>query len=162
MESRTVLWRRISIVNSMANRRVQRLFIDTWGWLSLRDRRERRYEEIKDLYLNLRGKGCLFYTTDYVLDETFTLLFRRLQSETATSSLEMIETAIEDDYLTLEHITPKRFEKTKILRMKLQDKPRISFTDLTSMVVMTELGITHILTEDEHFTQVSMGFQRVP
>lgn len=69
--------------------------------------------------------------------------------------LEVIETAIEDGYLILEHITPKRFEKAKILRMRLQ------FTDLTFMVVMTELGITHILTEDEHFTYVGMGFQRV-
>jgi predicted nucleic acid-binding protein len=44
--------------------------------------------------------------------------------------------------------------------MKFQDKPRISFTDLTSMVVMTEMGITSILTQDEHFTQVGMGFQK--
>jgi len=30
------------------------------------------------------------------------------------------------------------------------------------MVVMAEPGIADILTEDEHFTQVGMGFQRVP
>jgi predicted nucleic acid-binding protein len=30
------------------------------------------------------------------------------------------------------------------------------------MVVMTEMQITDILTEDDHFTQVGMGFQKKP
>jgi predicted nucleic acid-binding protein len=38
----------------------------------------------------------------------------------------------------------------------------ISFTDLTSMVVMKELGIMSILTDDDHFVHVGMGFQKVP
>ncbi len=53
-------------------------------------------------------------------------------------------------------IAEERFEKAKRLRLKFQDKPRISFTDLTSMVVMQERRLTRILTEDEHFTQVGM------
>lgn len=146
----------------MANRTSLKIFVDTWGWLALRDRREDRHEEIRDLYLDLRSRGYLFYTSDYILDETFTLLFRRLRFDKAKSSLEAIETAIEDDYLRLERITAERFEKAKSMRIRFQDKPRISFTDFTSMVVMAELGITDILTEDEHFTQVGMGFQRVP
>ena len=102
------------------------------------------------------------YTTDYVLDETFTLLFRRLRIEDAKKSVNAIEKGIERGYIRLERITAERFEMAKSLRMRFQDKLRISFTDFTSMVVMTELGIADILTEDEHFTQVGMGFQRVP
>jgi predicted nucleic acid-binding protein len=48
------------------------------------------------------------------------------------------------------------------LRRKYSDKPRISFTDFTSMVVMSELGITDVMTEDDHFLQVGMGFNKVP
>ena len=73
-----------------------------------------------------------------------------------------MDMAIEEGYLRLERITAERFEKAKSLRMRFQDKPRISFTDFTSMVIMAEPGITDILTEDEHFTQVSMSFQKVP
>ena len=101
------------------------------------------------------------YTTDYVLDETFTLLFRRLPFKDAADSLDIIELAIAEGYLRLERITGERFEKAKCLRMKFKDKPRISFTDLTSMVVMAERGITNILTEDDHFDQVGMGFKKV-
>ncbi len=74
----------------------------------------------------------------------------------------MIDLAIKKGYLRLERITAERFEKAKGLRMKFRDKPRISFTDLTTMVVMTELKIADILTEDDHFTQVGMGIQKMP
>ena len=97
-----------------------------------------------------------------MLDETFTLLFRRLPFEVAKHSLEIFEQAIEENYLSLEWITQERFNKAKELRLRFQDKPRISFTDLTSMVVMGEFGLSGILTEDDHFTHVGMGFRKVP
>jgi uncharacterized protein len=70
--------------------------------------------------------------------------------------------AIKGGYLKVEWITPERFEKAKDLRLKYQDKPKISFTDLTSMVLMKEHGIEAIITEDEHFEHVGMGFQLKP
>jgi predicted nucleic acid-binding protein len=48
------------------------------------------------------------------------------------------------------------------LRLQLRDKPRISFTDMTSMIVMREQGIRRVLTADTHFQQVSMGFETLP
>ncbi len=138
-----------------------KLFIDTWGWIVLNNRRELRHKELNEFYSSWRNRKGVSYTTDYVLDETFTLLFRRLPFKQAVDSLAIIELAINEGYLRLERITGERFEKAKGLRIKFQDKPRISFTDLTSMVVMAERGITNILTEDDHFDQVGMGFQKI-
>jgi len=115
-----------------------KLFIDTWGWIVLHNRREPRHEEIKVSYRSFRDQKGIIYTTDYVLDETFTLLFWSLPFAQAQKSLELIEQAIKEGYLQLEWITPERFERAKELRLKFQDKPRVSFTDLTSMVVMDE------------------------
>ncbi|HED04084.1 MAG TPA: PIN domain-containing protein [Candidatus Fraserbacteria bacterium] len=106
--------------------------------------------------------GGSVYTTDYVLDETFTLFFRRLPFAQAKESLKLLDAAIQQGYLLLEQIDLKRFEEAKRLRLKLRDKPKISFTDLTSTVVMKERELTQILTQDEHFIQVGMGFQTVP
>lgn len=139
-----------------------KLFIDTWAWLALRDKKESRHEEVKDFYSRFRGRKGIIYTSDYVLDETITLLFRRLPFDTAKESLTKIDNAIEEGYLQMEWVTPERFEEAKVLRLKYQDKPKISFTDFISMVVMKELGIEDILTEDEHFEHVGMGFQHKP
>jgi predicted nucleic acid-binding protein len=48
------------------------------------------------------------------------------------------------------------------LRKQLDDKPNVSFTDLTSMVIMQERHIVQVFTADAHFTQVGLGFSLVP
>ncbi|MGH9800068.1 MAG: type II toxin-antitoxin system VapC family toxin, partial [Blastocatellia bacterium] len=111
---------------------------------------------------DFQKRGGIAYTSDYVLDETITHFFNRLHFKAAEESVEMIQQAISARFLRLEWITETRFGQALELRHKLDDKPRISFTDLTSMVVMTELGITDVLTEDAHFIQVGLGFNRVP
>lgn len=139
-----------------------KLFIDTWGWLELRDNRSPRHQEVNRHYFDFQQRGGLAYTSDYVLDETITHFFNRLHFKTAVESVEIIQQAISAGFLHLEWITETRFKQALELRRKFDDKPRISFTDLTSMVVMTELGITDVLTEDAHFIQAGFGFNRVP
>jgi len=139
-----------------------KLFIDTWGWLTLRDRDESRHKDVKEFYRQFRDQNGIIYTSDYVLDETITLLFRRLPFKTAKGSLVKIDKAIKEGYLQVEWVNPERFEKAKGLRLKYKDKPKISFTDLTSMIVMKELGVKDIITGDEHFEHVGMGFQHKP
>lgn len=152
------LSRRRSTMNSTA----RSVFVDTWGWLTLRDRREAQHQEVARFYQRLRSSGAPIITTDYVLVETFTLLFKRLPGPQATTSLQMLMQATNAGYVRLERITTERFSETLVLRERFLDKPNISFTDLSSMVVMQELGITMILTGDAHFTHVGMGFQVVP
>ncbi len=139
-----------------------KLFIDTWGWVTIHNKRELRHGEINTFYRDFRAKGGIIYTTDYVLDETFTLLFHRLPFSLARKSVAFLDEAIRQGYLYLVWITPERFGQAKELRFRFQDRPKISFTDLTSMVVMKELGLISILTEDDHFMQVGMGFKKVP
>jgi predicted nucleic acid-binding protein len=69
------------------------IFIDTWGWLTLRDRREARHREVDHFYREVRRRRDSVYTSDYVLDETITLLFRRLSSVRAEESLQYLQQA---------------------------------------------------------------------
>lgn len=138
------------------------VFIDTWGWLALGHRRDARHQEIKACYQALQEKGTPLYSTDYVLDETITLLFRREVFEEAVHFMEGIFESVEEGHLTVERITSECFGAAWELRKRFHDKPKMSFTDLTSMSVMTKRKIKKVLTEDDHFLQVQMGFQRVP
>ena len=138
------------------------IFVDTWGWITLGHHRDPHHLEVKGFHQELRKVGGVFYTSDYILDEVATLLFRREVFGEAVRFMEGVFEGAQQGQLTIERITSDRFAAAWRLRKHLQDKPRISFTDLTSMVLMQELGLTEILTEDEHFLQVGMGFQKMP
>ena len=137
------------------------LFVDTWGWLTLRDKSERRHAEMWQAFESFQQPEHRIFTSDFVLDETFTLLFRRLPFVAARESMELLATSVEEGSLVSIPITGTRFKAAQALRIRYQDKPAISFTDLTSMAVMQEFNIQKILTEDNHFAQVGLGFELI-
>jgi predicted nucleic acid-binding protein len=138
------------------------LFVDTWGWMAVGHRRKPHHSEVRDLYQDLREAQIPITTSDYVLDELITLLFRREHFTESVRFVEGLFAAVEQSYLAVERVTPKDVSAAWELRKRFQDKPDISFTDLTSMVLMRDLGISQVLTGDEHFIQVGMGFSRLP
>jgi predicted nucleic acid-binding protein len=138
-----------------------RLFIDTWGWLALADAKDPAHQRAVHIRRSHAGQGSLV-TTDYILDETITRLFSRCPFSPAHIFCEGIFEARTLGMLTLEVVTPDRFERAWKLRMRYRDKPHISFTDLTSFVVMQELGIREVLTADSHFAKVHLGFRIAP
>ncbi len=135
-----------------------RLFVDTWGWVTLAYPREPAHAEALASYEQGKKSGGIF-TSDFVLDETFTLIFGRLPYSRAWRFCSAI---LESPLIRVEEITKTRFANAFELRRRFSDKPRISFTDLTSMAIMSELKISNILTGDSHFTHVGMGFKRIP
>jgi predicted nucleic acid-binding protein len=140
----------------------ERVLVDTWGWLALADDREPRHPDVRALIQGAWRQAHAVLTTDYILDETFTLVFRRLLFAKARRFVSTIETAERQGSLQVERISPERFALAKKLRLRFRDKPLISFTDLTSMVVMQELRMKRVLTADEHFRHVGLGFELQP
>lgn len=140
---------------------MDRLFVDTWGWLTLRDKSEQRHMDIVPVFESFQQSGHAIYTSDFVLDETYTLFFRRLPFPAARESMELLTASLVEGSLVSIPITPPRFSAAQQLRLRYHDKPGISFTDLTSMVVMQEFGIQKILTEDDHFAQVGLEFELI-
>ena len=138
-----------------------RLFVDTWGWLALADSRDSAHLPAVSERRKHIGPGLLV-TTDYVLDETFTRLFARCPFAVARQFSDAIMKSESAGLVSIERITPARFQAAYRMRMRYRDKPSISFTDFTSFGIMQELGIRDVLTADSHFTQVQLGFRRIP
>src|SRR5438552_14419496 len=108
------------------------LFIDTWGWTAMSHRREPRFSEIARYYQEIRSKQVPTYTSDYVLDEFISLIFARETYNYARQFMEAVLASVEGGQLNIERVSPSRFHAAWELRKRFQDKPRISFTDLTS------------------------------
>jgi hypothetical protein len=100
--------------------------------------------------------GRVLVTTDYVLDETLTLIRMRLSLAAAEAWWTQIEGSSRVRYEMIETL---RAEKARSLFFRHTDKS-YSFTDCTSFVVMKELRLKQALTTDRHFRQA--GFIVLP
>jgi uncharacterized protein len=134
------------------------IFLDSWALIALANSRDNGHEIAIRRYSAIVEERLSFVTSDYILDEVITKVFKDINYEGAMDFFQGLFELIEDGTIKLERINKKRFLSAWSLREKLYDKPRISFTDITSFVVMRETGIKHVFSNDEHFEKVGMGF----
>lgn len=139
-----------------------RLFVDTWAWLVLANDRDPAFAEVSRMRKEFAGRNGAWITTDYVLDEVITRLFSTVPFPKARRFTDGVFEASRQGLLDIEHVTQDRFIEAWRLRLRYHDKPRISFTDLTSFVVMRELRLRYAITADAHFEYAGLGFVRRP
>lgn len=138
------------------------IFVDTWGWLAFGHARDKYHAEVKDTFLKLSNDNIPIFTSDYVLDELITLIFRREDFDKSIKFINNILSASSLGHLKIEKVTSERFMSALELRKRYKDKLKISFTDFTTMVIMKEIGIRNILSMDKHFAQVGLEFRLIP
>ncbi len=125
------------------------VFVDTAGFLALWDAGDQHHATALRLQQELIRKNRRFLTTEYVADETITLLLVRHSHRAAMDFLDTIERS---EALRLEWIDPARFHAAANWFRKHGDK-QWSFTDCISFAVMRELRVRDAFTTDHHFQQ---------
>jgi len=139
----------------------RKVFFDTWGWLAIAHRDDRRHGEATAFYRDYLIAGGVPVTTDYILAETISLLRSRTTAKGTESFIEGILAAERNNRIVVERIGEERWSAAWRLSKKFADKPDVSFTDFTSFIVMKELRIIEALTADRHYELVGMGFKKL-
>ena len=132
------------------------LFVDTAGWMACADRSDPAHARARAERDAAMAAGGLLVTTDYVTDETLTLIRARLGLDAAEAWWQQVDGS---SRVRWEWIDQSRADKARAVFFRHRDKS-YSFTDCTSLVVMRELKLRQVLTTDDHFRQ--MGFHVVP
>ena len=135
---------------------MNRLLVDTAGWMALADAADPKHEaccSARDQWLE-SGGGLI--STDYIADETLTLIRVRLGLRAAAKWWDQVEQSAR---LRWEWIDLSRAEKARDWFFRWKDKD-FSFTDCTTFVVMRQLRLKRALTTDYHFVQA--GFVTLP
>jgi uncharacterized protein len=132
------------------------LFVDTAGWMACVDAGNPSHGPACEARDTALEAGALMVTTDYVMDETLTLIRIRLGLPAAKAWWEQVEGS---SRVRWEWVGMERAEKARKAFFRFRDKS-YSFTDCTSFVVMQELRLKEALTTDRHFRQ--MGFRVLP
>ena len=125
------------------------VFVDTAGFLALWDAGDEHHHRAVQLQEQFARRNRRFVTTEYVVDETVTLLLVRHSHAAAADFLETVERS---EALRLEWIDSTRFHSASVSFRKHSDK-EWSFTDCVSFVVMRELRIRDTFTTNRHFRQ---------
>ena len=123
------------------------IFIDTSGFYALLVRGDDQHDRARKLMRKAALKKRRFVTTDYVLDETATLLMARGCSTVIPA---LFHSVAASKACRMVWMDTERFEKTKSAFIK-NVEGRWSFTDCFSFIIMKEFRLQEALTKDAHF-----------
>jgi predicted nucleic acid-binding protein len=129
--------------------------MDTSGFLALWDAGDSLHGTALAPQRELVARGRRFLTTDYVADETATLLLLRHSHKAAADFLKSVE---HSTALRIEWVGSEGFFAGASLFERHADK-QWSFTDCVSFSLMREMLVREAFTADHHFDQA--GFVAV-
>lgn len=125
------------------------IFVDTSGFFALLVKGDDRFEQAQRVLREARRRRGGFVTTDYLLDETATLLKARGFAHLLTSFFETLD---ESRACRIEWMDAESFQDVRTFFLKHADQDW-SFTDCVSFRVMSRLRLRDALTKDAHFQQ---------
>ncbi len=128
-------------------------FIDSSGFYALLCEDDTAHKPAVAWLNDLRDRSGSAVTTDYILDETATLLKARGGGQLLPEFFKLVSSS---SAVRIEWMHPARFTMSKELFLRHADHG-YSFTDCVSFTVMRELRLTDALTTDKHF--VEAGFK---
>jgi uncharacterized protein len=123
------------------------VFIDTSGFYALLAGDDDRHAQAAAYLRNAAAKRIRFVTTDYILDETATLLKARGRASLLESFFERI---FGSSSCRVAWTDADRFHQARQFFLKHKEQ-HWSFTDCLSFCVMKECGSREALTKDDHF-----------
>jgi predicted nucleic acid-binding protein len=129
------------------------IFLDTSGWFAILARDDDQHAAAAKIIAMARKRRRGFVTTDYVLDETATLLKARRKPHLLATLFDRVEHSA---VCRIEWTDSERFFEARAHFLKHADQAW-SFTDCLSFTVMARCQLRDALTKDAHFRHA--GFQ---
>jgi len=125
------------------------VFVDTSGFYALLVRRDDQHEKASRLLRDSAARSRRFLTTDYVLDETATLLKARRHGHLLRA---FFDSVLSSSACRIEWTDTQQFRESSAYFLSQRDLPW-SFTDCLSFVVMRRRRLREALTKDAHFAE---------
>jgi uncharacterized protein len=133
------------------------IFVDTSAWYAAEVEDDVNHQKARDFLVQIaQGKHGVAITSDYVLDETMTLLRTRRGLLDAITFIDKIR---KSKSVRIFWLNESLFDKALDVFRK-RNESVFSFTDCTSFALMKDLSITEAFTFDGHFQQA--GYQKLP
>jgi predicted nucleic acid-binding protein len=123
------------------------IFVNTSGWLALYNPNDPNHGAAKALWEELRGQSVRFVSTDYVMDQVYTVIkvFGSLHTVQAIHTL-VNTSALMRLFMTDSVIFDRAW------KLFVEDEhPQWTFTDCVNYAVIQYLGVSEVFTFDPNF-----------
>ena len=124
------------------------VLVDAGGWLALSDEDDDHHQPALAIQRQLTTHRPQLYVTDFLIDETYTLIRYRLNHRLAVRFLDRVYAST----ITRVRVTPEDEAAAEAILRRYADK-RFSYTDATGFVIMERLRIEAAFTFDRNFTE---------
>lgn len=125
------------------------IFVDTSAFLAIENRRDIYHTRALSFRDTCLKTGETLITSDYVLDESYTIIRLRAGHTIAVQFGEALRTSL---LIRIEHVTQKIIDEAWRIFKAFADHD-FSFTDCTSFILMERLHINTVFTFDAHFRE---------
>ncbi len=129
------------------------VLIDTSFFKAILDEKDDFYKEAIKVWDKLRREHASLATSNYILDETFTLIRKRR----GISKAEEFRRLLINNAANIKIVRVTATDEGKAWNWFLKKWSNLSFTDCVSFAVMERLGLRRVATFDHHFSRA--GFQ---
>lgn len=132
-----------------------KIFVDTSAWIENLMNGEIQHKAVADYIDKEVSLGSKFFTSDYVLDETFTRLLTIQRFKTAQLFRNYIKLAEQQRNLLVLWTDETVFNKAWDYFKKFSEH-KLSFTDATIYTFVKDLKIDEVLSLDQGFKKVGL------
>lgn len=132
---------------------MKRLFVDTGAWYALIDRNDPEHITARGFF---NTNNLPLTTTNFIFDETVTLLRKRLSWNVAKDFGQRLK---DSAFVSLICVRDEDEDRAWEIFLKYRDKD-FSYTDCTSFAVLERLKLDTVFSFDGHFN--AMKFRVVP
>jgi predicted nucleic acid-binding protein len=129
------------------------IFVDTSGYYAMLVKGDEKHAAARRILRDARRRKRGFVTTDYVLDETATLLKARRLFHLIAPLFDYLDSS---RAFRIEWTDAERFHEVRAFFLKHGDQAW-SFTDCLSFRVMSELRLRDAFSKDIHFQQAGFS-----
>lgn len=132
---------------------LNRIFIDTSFFKAISDKNDGFHTASIKILKKIKSHKYEFITTNYVLDETYTLIRTRC----GYNDVIEFHNGLFANMVSLQVVRVESDDEIKGWEFFLKKWSKLSFTDCTSFAVMKRLELVDVATFDHHFAQA--GFK---
>ena len=133
------------------------VFVDSSMWKALVDPKDDFSSQAEKIWQSLEQENFRLLTTNYILDESFTLIRKRCGIE----AIKLLRDRLASEWSGVKIIRVTLHDEAAAWNWFLKEWSNLSFTDCVSFAVMKRLGLTRVATFDQHFSLAGFTVEKI-